>query len=84
MAPLTYEVTYKDVAALGDAETEEIDEHDDVDAVGACGKGFVAYLVDEIDGGYLREVIADALTHGGDAYPEEVAQLLPGEGTEIA
>ena len=53
MPLLAYEVTYKDVAPLRDAEAEEIDEHNHVVAVGSSGKGLVANLVDEVGDDHL-------------------------------
>ncbi len=63
MTSLPHKVSHEYVTALGDTQTEQIDEHDDVVAVGACGQGFVAYLIDEECDNHLRETVGDVLAH---------------------
>ena len=84
MSPLAHEVPYENVTALCDAETEEVDEHDHVVAVGSGSKRFVTDLVDEICDDYLRQTIRDVLTHGRDADVQQIPQFLPRDGTEIS
>jgi len=50
MVALADEVADEDVAALGDAEAEQIDEHDDVGAICSCGDRSVAIIT--VDGEY--------------------------------
>ena len=73
MALLPHEVPHEDVAALRDAQAEEIDEHNHVVAVRPCGQRLVANLVDKEGDDDLREAIADILAHGRDADTEKVA-----------
>ena len=67
------EVAHEDVAALRDAEAEEIDEHNHVGAVGAGCQRLVANLVDEERDDHLRQTVGDVLTHGRYADIEQVA-----------
>ena len=57
MALLSDQMSYEDVAALGNADAEQVDEHDHVVAVGSGGEGLVADLVDEKGDDYLRETV---------------------------
>ena len=84
MTLLAYEMSHKDVAALRDADTEEIDEHDHVVTVGSCGQCLIADLVDEVGDDHLRQTVRDILAHGWDADIEQVLDFSPREGTEIA
>ncbi len=83
MPALTYKVTHKDVAALGDTHAEQLDNHNHVVAVGACCQGLVADLVDEKCDGDLRETVRDVLAHGRDADVEQVFEFMPRHGAEI-
>ena len=84
MASLPHKVSHEDVTALGDTQTEQIDEHDDVMAVGACGQGLVAYLIDEVCDGHLRETVGDVFAHGWNADIQQVLQFLPRHRPEVA
>ena len=83
MASLAHKVSHKDVTALRNTETEQIDEHDHIVAVGTRGECLIADLIDEIGDDHLRETIRDILTHTRDADVQQISQLLPGDGTEI-
>ena len=83
MPPLAYEMPHEDIAALRDADAEQIDEHNHVVAVGACGECLVADLIDEIGDDHLRKTIADVLAHGGDTYLQQIPEFLPRHRTEV-
>lgn len=57
MAALSHEMSHQYVAALCDADAEQIDEHDEVGAIGACCQRLVAYLVDKEGYGNLRQTV---------------------------
>ena len=83
LALLTDKMPHENVAALCDAQTEEIDEHNHVVAVGSGGQRLVANLVDEESDDYLRQAVGDVLAHGWYADVQQVSQLLPGDRAEI-
>lgn len=83
MTPLAHEMTYENVSSLRDTDTEQIDKHDHVVAVGTCRQCLVADLVDEIGDDHLREAVADILAHGRYANLQQVPQFLPGDGNEV-
>ena len=53
MALLTYHMTDKDVSALRDAYTEQIDEHDDVVSIGTRSQCLIADLIDKVGDNHL-------------------------------
>ena len=83
MASLSDEVPHQDVAALRDAEAEQIDKHDHVGTVGPGCQGLVANLIYKIGDNHLRQTVRDILAHGRDADIQQVLQFLPRHGTEI-
>ena len=54
MPPLANEMPHENVTALRDADTEQIDKHNNVVAIGACRQSLVTDLVDVISDDYLR------------------------------
>ena len=83
MAPLTYEVSNENVAALCDADAEQIDKHDHVVTVRPCRQRLVANLVDEEGDDHLRETVRDVLAHGRDADMQQILQFLPRCRSEV-
>ncbi len=83
LALLTDQMTHQNVTSLGDAQTEQIDEHNHVVAVCSGGQCLVANLVDEEGDDHLRQTIGNVLAHGRYADVQQVPQFLPGDGTEI-